>query len=244
MLLLHVVATPRSSASTTLRVSGPFLDQLRADRPDLEIETLDLFADDLPVVAGENIDAKYDLMRGRPIEGSRAAPWRTVETLINQFRRADICLISAPMWNFGIPYALKYYLDAIVQPGYLFAYDDAGVPVGLCAGKTLVCVTSRGGDYSPGSPMHAYDLQEPYLRAIFGFVGITDITFVNVQPTDLDPARREEAVRAGLDEARVLADRLALGREPLPARRKEAKFGDQLRETGPAESLQARSEQR
>jgi FMN-dependent NADH-azoreductase len=213
VLLLHIVATPRSTVSTTLRVSNTFLEHLRGVCPDVEVETLDLFTDDMPTLAGQNIDSKYDLMRGRPIEPSRAAPWRSIEKLITQFLRADICLISSPMWNFGIPYALKYYIDAIVQPGYLFAYNDAGFPTGLCAGKKLVCVTSRGGDYSPGSPMHAYDMQEPYLRAIFGFVGITDIEFVNVQPTDLDPGLRADAIRDGIDAARRLADRLSPARQ-------------------------------
>jgi len=213
MLLLHVIATPRSTVSATLRVSHRFLEQLHVDCPDVQIETLDLFTDDMPTLAGQNIDSKYDLMRGQPIEASRAAPWRSIEKLIRQFLRADICLISSPMWNFSIPYALKYYIDAIVQPGYLFAYNDAGFPVGLCGGKKLVCVTSRGGDYSTGTPMQPYDMQEPYLRAIFGFVGITDIEFVNLQPMDIDPVGREDAIRAGIDTARQLADRLALARQ-------------------------------
>ncbi|MEV4641368.1 NAD(P)H-dependent oxidoreductase [Actinoplanes sp. NPDC049548] len=209
MQVLHVIATPRSAMSATLRVSTPFLEQLQLACPGAQVETLDLFTADMPTVAGQNIDSKYDIMRGRPIEPSRAAPWRSIEALIGQFQRADICLISSPMWNFSIPYALKYYIDAIVQPGYLFAYDETGVPVGRCGGKKLVCVTSRGGDYSAGSPMQVLDLQEPYLRTIFGFVGITDMEFINVQPTDLGPARREEAIGAGIVAARQLADRLA-----------------------------------
>jgi FMN-dependent NADH-azoreductase len=212
MLLLHVIATPRSTVSATLRVSHRFLEQLHVACPDVQVETLDLFTDDMPTLTGHNIDSKYDLMRGQPIEPSRAAPWRSIEKLIHQFLRADICLISSPMWNFSIPYALKYYIDAIVQPGYLFAYNDAGIPVGLCGGKKMVCVTSRGGDYSTGTPMQAYDMQEPYLRAIFGFVGITDIEFVNLQPMDMDQDGREHAIRAGIDTARQLADRLALAR--------------------------------
>lgn len=209
MQLLHVVATPRSTVSATLRVSDAFLEQIRTACPATEVETLDLFSADMPTLAGQNIDSKYDLMRGHPIEPSRAAPWRSIERLITQFQRADVCLISSPMWNFSIPYALKYYIDAIVQPGYLFAYGEDGVPAGLCGGKKLVCVTSRGGDYAAGSPMQSFDMQEPYLRTIFGFVGITDIEFVNVQPMDMDEARRAAAIETGIDRARRLADRLA-----------------------------------
>ena len=109
------------------------------------------------------------------------------------------------MWNFNIPYALKYYIDAIVQPGYLFRYNEQGVPVGLCRGKRMVCVTTRGGDYTAGSPMQPYDVQEPYLRAIFGFVGIADIQFIHANLMDVNPELREAAISAGIEQARGLA---------------------------------------
>jgi FMN-dependent NADH-azoreductase len=232
--LLHVIATPRGAGSTTLRVSKPLLEHLQATRPDLQIETLELFTQGLPTIAGQNIDTKYGLMKGQPIDAASAQSWRNVEDLIHQFLRADVCVISSPMWNFSIPYTLKYYIDAIVQPGYLFAYDEAGIPMGLCQGKRMVCVTSRGGDYSDVSPMHSYDQQEPYLRAIFGFAGITDIDFINVQPADLSPLQTEEAVSAGIAAARQLADKLAevqpspvaAGHTSPAATRAEAAAGD------------------
>jgi FMN-dependent NADH-azoreductase len=70
--------------------------------------------------------------------------------------------------------------------------------VGLTLGKKMVVITSRGGDYSANSPFHVFDFQEPYLRAIFGFVGITDIQFINAQPMDITPAWREVAMTAAL----------------------------------------------
>jgi FMN-dependent NADH-azoreductase len=117
---------------------------------------------------------------------------------------ADIYLISSPMWNFGISYALKYYIDSIIQPGYLYKYNDQGQPVGLIHGKKMICVTSRGGDYSEKSPFHAYDFQEPYLRAIFGFVGITDMHFINAQPMDITPELREAAIAVAIEESHHL----------------------------------------
>ena len=209
MRLLHVIATPRAADSRTLRVSYPFLERFRAECPDAQIETLDLFARDLPALDGTNIDVKYNLMSGRPISPGHAESWRHIEELIDQFMGADVCLISTPMWNFGIPYVLKYYIDVIVQPRYLFGYDDAGMPVGRCHGKRLVCITTRGGDYSPGGPMHAFDLQETYLRAIFGFVGITDIEFINAQPIDTGSESREAAITASIEAAQLLATKLA-----------------------------------
>ncbi len=207
MHLLHIVATPRPSYSNTLRISERFLERLRAGAPDVQVQTRDLFTDDLPAVAGENIEAKYTLMLGRPVDPEHAESWARVESLIHQFLAADVYLISTPMWNFSIPYALKYYIDAIIQPGYLFRYDEHGVPVGLCHGKKMVCVTTRGGDYSAG-PMQAYDLQEAYLRAIFGFVGITDIQFIHAQPMDVTPELREAAVSAGIEAAHDVAAKL------------------------------------
>lgn len=108
MRLLHIVSTPRAE-SNTLRISHEFLTTLQAEHSDVEIETLDLFRHDLPAVAGENIDSKYKVLIGQPIDRRYAESWGEVERLIAQFLAADAYLISTPMWNFSIPYALKYY---------------------------------------------------------------------------------------------------------------------------------------
>lgn len=209
MRLLHIVSTPRAAGSNTLRISQAFLETLQADHPDVTVETLDLYDQDLPAVAGENIESKYKILIGQPIDRQHADAWGEVERLIAQFLAADAYLISTPMWNFSIPYALKYYIDAIVQPGYLFSYDEQGAPIGLCMDKKMVCITTRGGDYSAGGPMHALDMQVPYLLTIFGFVGITDIQFVHSQPTDVTPELRETAIERGIGEARALATTFA-----------------------------------
>ena len=138
------------------------------------------------------------------IKAERQESWKEIESLIEHFLSADIYLITAPMWNFSIPYALKYYIDAIVQPGYLFRYNEQGQALGLVSGKKMVCITSRGGNYAPGSPFHPYDYQEPYLRAIFGFVGITDMQFVNANMMDITPALRDAGLQQAISEAKEL----------------------------------------
>jgi FMN-dependent NADH-azoreductase len=155
-------------------------------------------------VAGDNIETKYHLMAGLSIDKRHEASWIEIESLIEQFLGADIYLITTPMWNFSIPYALKYYIDAIVQPGYLFRYNENGQAEGLAVGKKMVCITSRGGDYAPGSPFHPYDFQEPYLRAIFGFVGITDITFIHANMMDMTAGLREASIMKCLGEVKEL----------------------------------------
>jgi FMN-dependent NADH-azoreductase len=206
MKLLHIVATPRDQHSNTLRVSSAFLERLHTLYPDLQVSITNLFDEDLPKVSGENIESKYTLMMGQPIDKAHAESWRNIEALINQFLSADVYLISTPMWNFSIPYTLKYYIDALVQPGYLFKFTAEGVPVGLIQGKSMVCITSRGGDYGPASPAHGYDFQEPYLRAVFGYCGITDIQFIHAQPMDITPELRETALGTAIEAAHSLAD--------------------------------------
>ena len=88
-----------------------------------------------------------------------------------------------------------------MQPGYLFRYDEEGRPQGLVKGKRMVCVSSRGGDYS-GGPLQAFDFVENYLRTIFVFVGITDITFFNVQPMDVSIEARKAAIKNAIREVR------------------------------------------
>jgi FMN-dependent NADH-azoreductase len=111
------------------------------------------------------------------------------------------------MWNFGIPHVLKHYIDVIVQPKYLFRYAEKGAE-GLVKGRSMAVITSRGGDYSEGSPFRPYDFQEPYLRAIFGFVGITDITFINAEPMDAaGPEVQAEKIKAAQVRARQAAEK-------------------------------------
>jgi len=204
MKLLHIIATPRANESNTLRTSNAFINSLRAKHADLSVDVMDVFNQDLPAVAGENIESKYTLMLGQPIDKSHEESWKQIERLIQHFLSADIYLISTPMWNFSIPYALKYYIDSIIQPGYAYEYNEMGQPVPLVFGKKMVCITSRGGDYSQNSPLHDYDFQEPYLRAIFGFIGITDMHFINIQPMDITPVLREAAHTSAMEEANSL----------------------------------------
>jgi FMN-dependent NADH-azoreductase len=214
MKVLHVIASPRNDSSNTLRVAREFLAELDRHTAGLDIEVVDLFDEDLPALAGNNIETKYTLSHGQPIDRNHLESWQQIEQLIARFLAADAYVISSPMWNLSIPYALKYYIDCIVQPGYLFRFNDRGLPEPLVHGKKMVCVTARGSDYSATTPIHALDFQEPYLRSIIGFVGITDVDFIYVQPTDV-PGMRESALAAGVTQAQILAPAFAGATVPL-----------------------------
>ena len=204
--LLHINAAPRGENSRTLKVTEAFMEKFGEKYPDCEVDELNVFTEALPSMTGEVLDAKYVLMGGGQLSGRLKDAWRDVERHIERFLDADAYLISTPMWNFSIPFALKRYIDVIVQPQYLFRYTDEGSPEGLVKNRKMVVITSRGGDYGPDSSVHTYDYQEPYLRTIFGFVGITDITFVNAQPMDaLGPEVAQEKLESAREAARQVA---------------------------------------
>jgi FMN-dependent NADH-azoreductase len=199
--LLHIIASPRGEQSRTLKVSRAFLDAFKQKNPGHSIDELDLFKEKLPELTVRRIDGKYMLLGGKDMPAEYRGDWDAIISQIERFLAADGYLVSAPMWNFGIPYRLKQYIDIILQPKYLFQYTAKG-PEGLVKGKKMAVVTSRGGDYSPGSPFSAYDFQEPYIRAAFGFAGIADIEFINAQPMD---ALGPEVAQAKITEAQAMA---------------------------------------
>src|SRR4051794_16853306 len=131
MKVLHVIATPRAQSSNTLQVSDTFLSALSEGHDDLTIDVLDLFRVELPPLSGDNIEAKYTLMSGQSLDPRLQQSWRRIEDLITQFLAADAYVFSTPMWNFGIPYVLKHYIDCLVQPGYAFGFSELGIPVPL-----------------------------------------------------------------------------------------------------------------
>jgi FMN-dependent NADH-azoreductase len=202
--LLHVISTPRGLASSTARVSSCLLEAIREEDDTVEVTTLDLFRADLPSVAGRNIESKYRLMTGQALDEGARESWGQIERTIEQFLDADVYLLTVPMWNLGIPYVLKYYIDAIVQPGYLFRYTPQGTVEGLVRGKKMIVSVSSGGDYSTDF-MRGFNFVEPYLRAIFGFVGITDFAFIHANGMDVSPDARKAGQKAAIEQARELA---------------------------------------
>lgn len=206
--LLHVIAAPRGDNSRTLAVSNEFLNFFKEKNPDCVIDELNLFKEELPALTVKSIDGKYTLLSGKDLTEEQRQAWKDIIKHIERFLSADMYVISTPMWNFGIPYLLKQHIDIILQPRYLFHYTENG-PEGLVKNKKMVVITSRGGDYSQESSSHAYDLQEPYIRTVFGFAGFTDISFINAQPMDAGgPEIREKKLKQAKQLAKEMANEL------------------------------------
>lgn len=207
MKLLHIIATPRGEKSRTLSISQAFLDTFLRVHPDVELETLDLFNADLPSVSGSTVDAKYVLMGGGELHETLQEPWERITSFATHFLSFDVYLITTPMWNFGVPYRLKHYIDVIMHAGIIIRFTEQGAE-GLAKNKKMICITSRGSDYGPGSSIHSLDHQEPYLRTVFSLAGVQDITFINAQPLDLTPAKTKAKLQQAKEEARRLAQSL------------------------------------
>ena len=210
MKLLHIIATPREDESRTLRVTDAFFEGLEKNNPECKVDTLDVTKVKLPALTVQAVSGKYILLGGKDLPDDLKPAWEDIIKHIERFLSADGYVISAPMWNFSIPYYLKHYIDIILQPRYLFRYTETG-PEGLVKNKKMAVITSRGGDYSPGSPSHAYDFQEPYIKAVFGLAGIIDITFINAQPMDaLGMDVQKEKIKSSQEIAKKLGEKFFL----------------------------------
>ncbi len=201
--LLHIIATPREDESRTLQVSQVFLDSFKEKHPDWLIDELNLAKESLPELSMKSVSGKYILLQGKNLFGKSKELWAEIIQHIERFKTADFFLISTPMWNFHIPYMLKHYIDLIVQPHYLFRYTEAGTVEGLVQNKKMLIITSCGGQY--GKDQKDLDFQEPYLRWIFNFVGINDISFIHAEGMDMG----EEIERKSLETAKSLAKKIA-----------------------------------
>jgi FMN-dependent NADH-azoreductase len=122
----------------------------------------------------------------------------TGEKILAEFLAADVVVVGAPMYNFSIPSQLKAWIDLICVAGKTFSYGAEG-PKGLCGGKKVIIVSSRGGLYGEGSPFAANDFQEKYLKAVFGFLGITDITIIRAEGVAYGP----DAAKAAIEGAKA-----------------------------------------
>ena len=190
--LLHILASPRVESYST-RVAKAFLDSYRNARPDDRIETLDLFQADIPPFHAPQAKAKYAVMAGQTPRDEAEAAWQPVVKTINHFKGFDKYVLSSPMWNFGVPYRLKQYIDVIVQPGLTFAFSPEKGYTGLVTGKPLMLILARGGVYQSGNPCETFDFQESYLRSVFGYIGFTDIRALHIQGTLQNKPEQVEA---------------------------------------------------
>lgn len=186
---LVITSSALGEASVSSQLVAETVAHLRSHDPDLRIIPRDLGRDPIPHL---NFDSATALRGAEPENAAQATARSLSDTLIAELKAADTVIIGAPMYNFGMPSTLKAWFDHVLRAGVTFRYSESG-PEGLLKNKRAFVVLSRGGFYSEG-PAQVMDSQEPHLRNLLGFMGISDVTFLRAEKLAFGPEAREQAV--------------------------------------------------
>jgi FMN-dependent NADH-azoreductase len=175
--LLHIDSSPRA-ASASSQLAATFVKRWKAQNHGATVVHHNTSLEKVPYLDEAFINASFTPAEALTAEQKQQLAYS--DQLIDELLAADLLVLGVPMWNFGIPASLKAWIDQVIRAGRTFAYTATGVVSLLPAGKKAYIFSSRGGSYEAGSPYHAYDQQEPYLRTALGFLGITDVNFVYI----------------------------------------------------------------
>jgi FMN-dependent NADH-azoreductase len=210
MKLLRIDSSARRS-SVSRQLTQKFVDTWKKANPTGEVIERDLATTHLPLITDEWTAASYSDPLSRS-EAHREA-LASSEMLVEELVAADIIVIGAPMYNLTISALLKAWIDQVVRIGRTWSYGPNG-PDGILKGKKVFVLTARGGAYRPGTPTEQYDHQEPYLRRILAFIGLTDVTFIhaeNQKPGDLAEPSRQAALQQLATAASAPLSNLSVG---------------------------------
>jgi len=191
MQLLHIDSAITGDQSVSRQLTARTVAAWVASHPGTQVQHLDLVAQ-----APNHFTMDAMAPRTGQTEGLTDAQRRenaVSEQLVSQFLAADVIVVGAPLYNFGIPTQLKAWIDRLAQPGRTFTYTAAG-PQGLAKGKTVIVASSRGGVYSTSDAGRAMEHQESYLQTVFAFFGITDVRFVRAEGVAMGPDAKSKAL--------------------------------------------------
>ncbi len=199
--VLVLTSSALGEASVSNQLVRDAVAQLRLQDPNVRVVTRDLGGSPIPHLT---LDAATALRAAEPANAAQAEAQALSDELIAELKAADTVVIGAPMYNFGIASTLKVWFDYVLRAGVTFRYAESG-PVGLLEGKRAIVIESRGGVYSEG-PAQTLDSQEPHLRNLLRFMGITNISFIRAEKLAFGPEAREQAI----DAARMQLGRVVL----------------------------------
>jgi FMN-dependent NADH-azoreductase len=203
--VLYIESSPLKQRSHTIEIAHAFLDAYRQARPADTIETIDLWAQALPPFDGATIEAKFAVLRRNDFTPLQQEKWSAVQAVARRFNAADKYVFSVPMWNFGVPYPLKHYIDVVTLAGENWIWTRTDGYRALLSGKRAALIYSSAGAYELTLPPHSADFQKPYLRHWLSFIGVDDIFEINIAPTLADAAVVAQVKDEAHKRARALA---------------------------------------
>lgn len=180
--LLHISASPRGARSESLALAKTFLDTYRAQQPEDRVLEWDLWDGTLPEFGPAAAAAKMDVFAGIEPTGAGAQAWQAAGATFARFAAADKYLFSVPMWNAGVPYILKQFIDVISQPGLVFGFDGQAGYSGLVTGRKAAVIYTSAVYGEGRGPAFGSDFQAPYFDDWLRWAGISDITSVFFRP--------------------------------------------------------------
>ena len=201
MNLLHIDSSILGDNSVSRKVSAAAVAAVVAATPDAKVIYRDLDAQPAPHQSSALMAARGLNPAARTLKQARDVA--DADALLEDFLAADVVVIGAPMYNFGIPSTLKSWIDHLTIAGKTFSYSETGAK-GLASGKRVILASSRGGFYGPDTPAAFLQHQESYLRGLFGFIGIPEIEVVSAEGVNYGPDHKQRA----LDSAVAQASRL------------------------------------
>ncbi len=190
MKLLRVDSSARRN-SVSRQLTGRFVEAWQQEHPTGTVVERDLTKTTLPHITDEWVQAIHS--DPATLNAEQKQILQLSDILVDELVQADTIVIGAPMYNFAIPAPLKAWIDQVVRVGKTVLFAAAG-PQGILKGKRVYIVTSRGGAFRPGTPTERFDYQEPYLRHILGFIGLTDVTFIHAE--NQKPGAQAEIAKA------------------------------------------------
>ena len=201
MKLLHVDSSILGPGSVSRQLSADIVAAEKQRHPGLSVTYRDLAVSPVDHLSGAHLAA---FQGAAPADAALQEDIAAGQEALEEFLAADIVVIGAPMYNFSVPSQLKAWIDRLAVAGKTFRYTENG-PVGLVGGKKVIVASSRGGFYGPGTPIAFLDHQENYLRGVFGFLGITDLTFIRAEGVSIGDEQRVRAIEAARSEIERLA---------------------------------------
>jgi FMN-dependent NADH-azoreductase len=201
--ILNIISSPRKGASASIQLANGIIDKLQAAHPGSTVTVHDLATHPFPHLEESHLQSFFTPAESRSPEQQEAV--KHSDNAIQEIKDADVIVIGAPLYNFGIPSTLKAWIDHIARAGITFRYTANG-PEGLITGKKVYVAMSSGGIYSEG-PLAGYDFVAPYLKALLGFLGMTDVTVVRAEGMGI-PGVQDTAVQKGLDSMTIAAQLL------------------------------------
>jgi FMN-dependent NADH-azoreductase len=195
--LLHIDSSPLYMRSVSRQLTGAFVAQWKSSHPIGAVVDRDLNATAIQPITAEWVGAAYTPEEARTPQQKELLA--ASDLLLAELEQADEYVIGAPMHNFGVPSVLKLWIDQIARVGRTFSYGS-GIPKGLLTGKKATFIIATGGMYDAQTRMSSFNFVEPYLRSVFGFLGVTDATFLTAGGT--------AALNQGLDRDAFLAPHL------------------------------------